>query len=194
MEQKAWWKFMIVTDKPDFNCFEYKSLKLPWILVLICWKFEYKQSLILNGSRLIQLYSSHSVACTSSHFTEGHRQRLLWLHTPKYIFFLNLIIWTWGRALVTPQSSWPLWLIRVTQPDNYWLGMPNWSRVTWLTQDYHVVSVGLRPGRVPGLKLLDWTWTRKGQAPPSVARLLVCRKITTIFSLVQLWQPELSVW
>ena len=37
-----------------------------------------------------------------------------------------------SRTLVT--SSWPL--VRVTQPDNYWLGMLNWSDVTWLTQDY----------------------------------------------------------
>ena len=32
MEQKTWLKCMIVTDKPEFNCFEYKFWKCPFFL------------------------------------------------------------------------------------------------------------------------------------------------------------------
>ena len=42
-EQKTWLK-MIVTDKPEFSCFEYKIWKLPCLSVLTCWKFEYKHA------------------------------------------------------------------------------------------------------------------------------------------------------
>ena len=64
------------------------------------------------------------------------------MHTPIYIFF-NLIIWTWNsplfRALAT--SSWQL--IRITQPDHYWLGNQNFklSHVAWLTQDWRQGSL-----------------------------------------------------
>ena len=52
MKQKTEFKSMVVTesntDKPDFNCLEYNSLNSPCFSVLICWKFEFKQSLMLN--------------------------------------------------------------------------------------------------------------------------------------------------
>ena len=62
------WNCMIVTDKPEFNCSEYNTWKRPSFSVVICWKFEYKQSLKPNDLQGIQLYSSHSVACPTSIF------------------------------------------------------------------------------------------------------------------------------
>ena len=44
-----------------------QNLKMPILIccksVLICWKFECKQSLKPNDLKRIQLYSSHSVSC-----------------------------------------------------------------------------------------------------------------------------------
>ena len=68
---KAWLKCMIVTDKPEFNCSEYKIWKCPSFSVLICWKFEHKQSLKPNDLKEIQLYSSNSVVCPTKHFAKG---------------------------------------------------------------------------------------------------------------------------
>ena len=48
-------KCMIVTDKPYFNCFEYKFWKIPWFSVLICWKFWCKQSLLPNHLKWIAI-------------------------------------------------------------------------------------------------------------------------------------------
>ena len=66
---------MIVTD---FNYFEINISKVPCFSVLICWKFEYKQSLMQNDHdvKWIQLFSSHSVACPTSYFVtvEGETQ------------------------------------------------------------------------------------------------------------------------
>ena len=84
------------------------------------------------------------------------------VHTQIQFFkssILNLKVVSGFRALVT--SSWHL--VRVTQPDNYWLGMLNWSHVTWLTLLRTIGRLQLR--RVPELKLLDWTWT--GQELPA---------------------------
>ena len=61
MEQKTWLKCMIVTDKPDFKCFEYKKWKLPFLSVLICWKFEYKQSWLPNYLIWILLYYTPAI-------------------------------------------------------------------------------------------------------------------------------------
>ena len=77
-EQKTWLKCMLFTDKPDFNCFEYKIWKLPCHCVLICWKFENKQTLLPNGFTWIpaillcvQRYNSlkgkHSCSCDCNH-------------------------------------------------------------------------------------------------------------------------------
>ena len=75
------------TDIPAFNCPEYKIWKWPSFSVLICWKFAYQQSLKPNDLWGIQLYSSHSVACPTSHLAEGQTQLQLWLYTLKYILF-----------------------------------------------------------------------------------------------------------
>ena len=87
MEQKTWLKCMIVTDKPEFNCSEYKIWKCPSFSVSICWKFAYNRSWKPNYLKGIQLYSCHSVACPTSHFAEGQTQ----LYTFKYSFFLKVI-------------------------------------------------------------------------------------------------------
>ena len=65
----------------------------PCFSVLICWKFEYKQCLLPNDLKWIQLYSSHSVACPTLHLVGGQTQLQLWLYTPKY----NLCQWIQWR-------------------------------------------------------------------------------------------------
>ena len=70
MEQKTWLKCMIVTDKPEFNCFEYKIWKIPSFSVLI----KYKQSFKPNDLKGIQLYFSYYGQYPTLHFAEGQRQ------------------------------------------------------------------------------------------------------------------------
>ena len=48
---------------------------------LLCWKFEYKQSLLPNNLKWIQLYSSHLVVCPTSYIAEGQTQWLLLLYS-----------------------------------------------------------------------------------------------------------------
>ena len=112
-----------------FNYFEYKIWKIPCIYVLICWKFECKQSQLPNDKKWTRdpdVLLGPAVLLLA----DGKIQLQLWLDLPKYnIRFLNLIIWTWSATLIQGIS-------RVTQPDYYWLGKPNWSRVKLHTQDY----------------------------------------------------------
>ena len=96
VEQKTELKCMIVTYKADFNCFEYKIWKIPCFSILICWKFEYKQSLLLNDLKWIKLYNACiPVILFRVHFALFAEEQPLWLYTPKYNLFLNLLIWTW---------------------------------------------------------------------------------------------------
>ena len=91
MEQKTWMRCMIVTDKPDFNCFEYKIWKLP----------------SLADPAVFQPF------CCVSNVALRERANTAAAVIAHTQFFKKS---------------------RVTQPDNYWLGMPNWSYVTWLFQ------------------------------------------------------------
>ena len=133
-EQKTWLNCMIVADKPEFNCSEYKIWKCPSFSVSICWKFAYNRSWKPNYLKGIQLSSCHSVACPTSHFAKGQTQRPLWLYTFKYSFFLmqyfKLEVVPGSSTLVT--SSWQV----VNWSESWQLLTRNWSHVTWLTQDY----------------------------------------------------------
>ena len=101
MEHKTKLKCMIVTDKTDFKCFESKIKKHS----SLCWKLEYKQSLIPNYLKWIQVYSWHSFLCLTSYFAEGQKQLLLWLHTHKYSFVFNVIIWTQSTPVHWPSQA-----------------------------------------------------------------------------------------
>ena len=45
---KVWLLQSLIQTNLIFNCLEYNSLNSPCFSVLICWKFEFKQSLMLN--------------------------------------------------------------------------------------------------------------------------------------------------
>ena len=123
MEQKTWVNCLIVTDKPEFNCSEYRIWKCPSFSVSICWKFAYRQSLKPNYLKGNQQYSSHSVECPTSHFAEEQTQWPLWLYTFKYIFVLTVIFWTWSSPLFQDNSDFQLAIGQ--SPDNDWLRMLN---------------------------------------------------------------------
>ena len=69
-----------ITEKPDFYCFEYKFWKFPSFSVLICWKYEYKKSLLPNDLKWIQLYSSHAESV-----------RLCWVSKVKFPWRANTV-------------------------------------------------------------------------------------------------------
>ena len=92
MKQKTWLKCMIVKNNPWVQLFWIQNWKCPSFSILICWKLEYKQSLKPNDLKPndlkgIKLYSSHSVACPTSHLAEGQTQLQLYLYTTTFIFF-----------------------------------------------------------------------------------------------------------
>ena len=92
MEQKIWLQCMVVIDKPDFNCFQHKIWKFACFSDLICWKSEYKQSLLPNDLKWIQLYFRH---CKQLHILwrdkYSYQCLQLWFYTPIYIYIHNII-------------------------------------------------------------------------------------------------------
>ena len=106
MEQKTWLECMIVSDKPEFNCFEYKIWKCPCFSVLICWKFKYKQSLKPNDLEGIQLYSPSPAILYVALSRRVNTAAAVIVHIQ--IQFSNVIFQTWSSPLFQNISDFEL--------------------------------------------------------------------------------------
>ena len=157
MEQQTELKCIIATDKPDFNCLEYKISKYARFSALVCWKIECKLSLVLNdldeSSCILSILCSvqgkdikkgkHCCSCTHSNttlFLESNKSGRNWIQV-------------WGRPVPWqwPSLSSNEQLLGVF---DCWLWMPYWksgnvTQVTWKwRQDGHDSAWDVsRPGR-----------------------------------------------
>ena len=84
------------------------------ISVLICWKFEYKPSLLPNYLEIFQVYSSYSIVCPTLNSKLPNIEVTVIIHT-QIPFFFNPIVWTWSSLLFLGISDFKL--VRFTQPD-----------------------------------------------------------------------------
>ena len=107
--------------------------------------------IILKRSRCIPAI----LLCVQHRIAYCQTQRLLWLYTPKYIFFLNPIVWTWSSLLFLGISDFKL--VRFTQPD---IGQ---IYLAWqlLTKNSRLNSCNMtHPGLLVGLHFLLLLWLR----------------------------------
>ena len=102
--QKNWLECMIVINL--ISTVLNTIFKISCVFVLICWKIEYKQSLMENDLKRIQQHSSHSIACPTLYFVQGR-------HSGFYI-------WTWNSPRFHGISYSIYW----------WVQTGNWLSLT----------------------------------------------------------------